>query len=233
MKDKKAMRKKDIRRQIKHTERALIGCFISIGMSFIFLIGMTYAWYTASVTTASNVIRTGQFAVNVYYSTTLPDNDTGWTALSSNNTIFNEGNATISPNGVPVTRFIKVVNAGDYDVSVKIAIPNGSTGSLTNYLHLYYKGSVTQADVTAGIAIAENQITTTEKGADTVLGDLVEAGGYYEIPSTLTIPAHSSAVVALAFKLDENTTWQQAGQSAEFRLQFVATQIPTTTPGTP
>ena len=52
---------------IKSTKRALLSSTISLFLCFAMLLGTTFAWFTDSVTSANNVIRSGNLDVAVTY----------------------------------------------------------------------------------------------------------------------------------------------------------------------
>ncbi|MBQ8850745.1 MAG: hypothetical protein IJ011_10470, partial [Clostridia bacterium] len=51
----------------KSTKRALIASVISLLLCFTMLMGTTYAWFTDSVTSANNIITTGNLDVELYH----------------------------------------------------------------------------------------------------------------------------------------------------------------------
>ncbi len=51
----------------KSTKRALLTSSISLILCFAMLLGTTFAWFTDSVTSANNVIKSGNLDVNLYY----------------------------------------------------------------------------------------------------------------------------------------------------------------------
>ena len=52
---------------MKNTKRALFASLISLLLCFTMLIGTTYAWFTDSVSSANNIIKSGNLDVNLYY----------------------------------------------------------------------------------------------------------------------------------------------------------------------
>ena len=53
--------------KIKTTKRALIASILSLVLCASMLIGTTFAWFTDSVTSGNNVIKSGNLDVNLYY----------------------------------------------------------------------------------------------------------------------------------------------------------------------
>ena len=69
---------------IKHTKRALLSSVMALFLCFAMLLGTTYAWFTDSVASGSNVITAGNLDINVEY--TL-DGET-WKALDGADDLF-------------------------------------------------------------------------------------------------------------------------------------------------
>lgn len=71
----------------KSTKRALLASVLALLLSFAMLLGTTYAWFTDSVTSGSNVIQTGNLDIEVEY--TL-DGKT-WNDLAGADDLFQKG----------------------------------------------------------------------------------------------------------------------------------------------
>ncbi len=71
----------------KSTKRALLGSVISLLLCFAMLLGTTFAWFTDSAATGSNVITSGNLDVEVQY--TL--NGTDWNDLDGATDLFQKG----------------------------------------------------------------------------------------------------------------------------------------------
>ena len=51
----------------KTTKRALFSSVVALLLCFTMLLGTTFAWFTDSVTSANNIIKSGNLDVNLYY----------------------------------------------------------------------------------------------------------------------------------------------------------------------
>ena len=71
----------------KSTKRALFSSVLALILCFAMLIGTTYAWFTDSVITGSNVIQTGNLDIEIDY--TL--DGTEWNTLDGANDLFQKG----------------------------------------------------------------------------------------------------------------------------------------------
>ena len=77
----------------KNTKRALLSSVLALFLCFAMLLGTTYAWFTDSVTSASNIIQTGTLDVSLEHADeALTDvNDSKWVDASTG-AIFNYSN---------------------------------------------------------------------------------------------------------------------------------------------
>ena len=109
----------------KTTRRALFMSFMSLLLCFSMLIGTTYAWFTDSVTSANNIIKSGNLDVELYYQV---EGQSDWTKVTADTNVFME-NALWEPGHTEVVK-LKVVNEGSlalkYTLGVNIASETGS-----------------------------------------------------------------------------------------------------------
>ena len=123
----------------KSTKRALICSLLALAMCFSMLVGTTFAWFTDSVSSANNVIASGNLDVELYYKTeSMSDYD----KVGSSTNIFMEG-ARWEPGHVEVVK-LKVVNEGSlalkYQLGVNVANEvafenvNGATVKLSQFI---------------------------------------------------------------------------------------------------
>ena len=107
----------------KTTKKALIASVISLLLCFTMLLGTTYAWFTDSVTSTNNIIKSGNLDVELYWS---KDAST-WNKVDANTNVFS--NELWEPGHTEVV-YLKVVNEGSlalkYQLGVNIAEELGS-----------------------------------------------------------------------------------------------------------
>ncbi len=108
------------------TKRALLSSALALVVCISMLIGTTYAWFTDSVTSANNIITSGNLDVELYY---MNDETSDWTKVDANTNIF-KVNTLWEPGHTEVIK-LKVVNEGTlalkYNLGVNIASEVGST----------------------------------------------------------------------------------------------------------
>ena len=103
----------------KSTKKALMLSILSLVLCFSMLIGTTFAWFTDSVTSANNIITSGNLDITLEYL-----NDAGkWTDVEGSSEIFDK-DALWEP-GYTKTVYLRVKNAGSlalkYQLGVNIA----------------------------------------------------------------------------------------------------------------
>lgn len=69
----------------KTTKRALLSSIVALLICFTMLLGTTFAWFTDSVSSTNNIIKSGNLDVDVFY-----DADGTSTSINEVNTLFND-----------------------------------------------------------------------------------------------------------------------------------------------
>ena len=132
----------------KSTKRALLASVMAMLLCFTMLLGTTFAWFTDSVTSGNNIIKSGTLDVEMYwaYGTEAPDSAT-WTDASTG-AIFNYDKW--EPGYVEV-RHIKIANVGTLALKYQIKIvANGEVSDLADVIDVYFVDPAVQvADRTA------------------------------------------------------------------------------------
>ena len=105
-------------------KRALIFGATSMALSVSMFVGTTFAWFTDSVASNNNIIKSGNLDVELYYQ---KQDETGWTKVTSSTNVFK--NALWEPGHTEVVK-LKVANEGSlalkYQLGVNIASEVGS-----------------------------------------------------------------------------------------------------------
>ena len=152
------------------TKRALLSSALALVVCISMLIGTTYAWFTDSVTSTNNIIKSGNLDVELYY---MNDETSDWTEVNANTNIFKE-NTLWEPGHTEVVK-LKVVNEGTlalkYQLGVNIASEVKSVSVLGNELALsdYIKYAVIDGEQDynrdTAVAAAEAKNATALKTA--------------------------------------------------------------------
>ena len=126
----------------KSTKRALVSSVVALFLCFTMLLGTTYAWFTDSVTSSSNIIKSGTLDVEMYWAegTEEPTN-ANWQDASQGS-IFDYENW--EP-GYTSVRHIKIENKGTLALQYKIVIiADGEISDLTDVIDVYYEDPAMQ-----------------------------------------------------------------------------------------
>ena len=109
----------------RSTKHALLTSALSLFLCFAMLLGTTFAWFTDSVSSTNNIIKSGNLDVELYYQT---EGQTDWTKVTDQTNVFKE-NTLWEPGHTEVVK-LKVVNEGSlalkYQLGVNVASEVGS-----------------------------------------------------------------------------------------------------------
>ena len=128
----------------KSTRRALVTSIISMLLCFVMLLGTTFAWFTDSVTSSGNVIKSGTLDVEMYWAAGTEDPDAASWTDASKGAIFDYDRW--EP-GYTVARHLKIENKGTLALNYKLAIiPHGEVSKLADVIDVYYIPGSLQVD---------------------------------------------------------------------------------------
>ena len=198
----------------KNTKKALLFSAISLLVCFSMLMGTTFAWFTDSVTSSGNIIKTGTLDVEMYWAMGTEDpTGVSW-ADASEGAIFDYDNW--EPGYVAV-RHIKIANVGSLDLKYQLNIvANGDVSELADVLDVYFIDPAT--------AITDRAALTDENKLGTLSEVLVglEAGAI----GGNVLKAYKSVEVTIALKMQESAgnEYQDKSIGASFAIQLLATQ---------
>ena len=195
------------------TKKALVASMLSLVLCFSMLIGTTFAWFTDSVTSANNIIKSGNLDVEMYWAEGTEDpTNASWTDASTG-AIFNYDKW--EPGYVEV-RHIKIANEGSLALKYKVLIQaNGEVSDLADVIDVYYVDPAIQVADRAALANAPKLGTLTE-----VLAGLGESGNG-------TLEADTADTITIALKMQESAgnEYQNKSIGTSFSIQLLATQL--------
>ena len=197
----------------KSTKRALLLSALSLLMCVSMLIGSTFAWFTDSVTSSGNIIKSGTLDVEMYWAdgTEAPDSAT-WTDASTG-AIFNYDKW--EPGYVEV-RHIKIANEGTLALKYQIKIvANGEVSDLADVIDVYYVDPAQQ--------IADRTALTD----DNKLGTLTDVLANLANTANGELPAGENDTITLALKMQESAgnEYQNKSIGSDFSVILMATQL--------
>lgn len=197
----------------KSTKRALLASVMAMLLCFTMLLGTTFAWFTDSVTSGNNIIKSGTLDVEMYwaYGTEAPDSAT-WTDASTG-AIFNYDKW--EPGYVEV-RHIKIANVGTLALKYQIKIvANGEVSDLADVIDVYYVDPAVQVSDRAQLTDANKLGTLTE-----VLANLANTANG-------ELAANTADTITLALKMQESADneYQNLAIGSDFSVVLMATQL--------
>ena len=153
----------------KTTKRALGSSVLALVLCFAMLLGTTYAWFTDSVTSANNVISSGNLDIELEYW-----NGTEWVDVAGKSDILTN---TLWEPGVTEVAYLRVANAGSLALKYQLGIniveeleginAAGDEFLLSDYI---------QFGVIEGIAVnADTKVPTTYANRDAAVAAVTDA----------------------------------------------------------
>lgn len=221
----------------KNTKRALLSSVMALFLCFAMLLGTTYAWFTDSVTSANNVIQSGNLDVVLEYKSNWSD---GWATVDENTKIFKDG-ALYEPGYTEVV-YLRVSNAGSlalkYLLSFNLANEEGSINvygdefKLSDYLQIGY---YVQDEYSSGFNYADilmpNMFGTREAALNSVeLQKLSEANAVISENAPILPGDDTAQVVAIVLTMPDtvgneaNTRLGEDAPYIELGVRLFATQ---------
>ena len=102
-------------KNIKLTKKAFLASLVALVLCFAMLLGTTYAWFTDSVSSANNIIQSGNLDVELYWS----KDATNWEKVDENTNMFS--GELWEPGYVEVV-YLKVANEGSLALKYKLGV---------------------------------------------------------------------------------------------------------------
>ncbi len=170
------------------TKRALISSALALLVCVSMLIGTTFAWFTDSVTSTNNIIKSGNLDVELWWSTDAKT----WTEVDANTNVFTD--QLWEPGHTEVV-YLKVKNAGTlalkYNLGINVA--SETTGinvdnepfKLSDYI-MY--GTADVANYTRETAIAAVEANAIKLNVPTNKNGSLEAGQEYTTTMVVYMP---------------------------------------------
>ncbi len=203
---------------MKNTKRSLWASAISLLLCFSMLLGTTYAWFTDSAVSGSNIITAGNLDANMYFSDTLLDAESSDWENAEGESIFTYDKW--EP-GYTEVKYLKIENAGNLSFKWRLYIKaDGEVTKLADVIDVYYVNPI-EAELTSldGLTCSGNLNNVIANGAETN-GVLLPDG---ESAQGLT---SGDVIIALALHMQENAGNEYKGLSIGdgFSVTLVATQ---------
>jgi len=198
----------------KNTARnALVTSVISMLLCVSMLVGTTFAWFTDSVVSANNIIKSGNLDVAMMWADGKEDPATVTWTDASTGPIFDYD---LWEPGYTVVRHVKISNEGSLALKYQLNMAaNGEVSKLAEVIDVYYADPAQQILNRAALAGAQPMATLDQalKGmAQTAYGELKPG------------EAHT---VTIALKMQETASneYQNLSIGSDFSVILMATQL--------
>ena len=198
---------------MKKTLKSMWLSGMAIMLCFAMLAGSTFAWFTDSVESGSNIIVAGNLDVEMYWAEGKDDPSTAAWKDASEGAIFNYD---LWEPGYTEVRHIKIENKGTLALQYKIIIvANGEVSELADVIDVYYLDPAAQIT-------NRDQLTDSNK-----LGTLTEVLANLDETGTGYLAKGNSDTITLALKMQEEAGNEYKNASlcdGGFKVQLIATQ---------
>ena len=197
---------------MKNTKKALLSSALALFMCFAMLLGTTFAWFTDSVTSANNIIKSGNLNVEMYYadgSKAAPAKGSAdWT--NANGATIYSADQLWEP-GYTDAKHIMVANEGTLALKWQLAIiPTGDVSELAEVIDVYY---------TVGATAATRDNLGTRVGT---LADIINRG---IAAGELSADEAYTATIVLKMQESAGNEYQNKTIGNGFTIQLLATQL--------
>jgi len=224
----------------KTTKKALFASALSLILCFAMLLGTTYAWFTDSVTSANNIIKSGTLDIALEYQSL--DNGTWGTKTE----ITNEAQSTAIFNydkwepGYSEVKLVTISNRGTlalkYKLNVVAHLKDGETAvsKLADVIDVYYlELPAGTTSVTAPTSFADAKAEGLVKVgtlADVINNNITTANGALLPAGSTATPTEKEAIGSVSFVMmlhmqeEAGNEYQALSIGNGFDLQLLATQ---------
>ena len=203
---------------MKNTKRSLWASVISLLLCFSMLLGTTYAWFTDSAVSGSNIITAGNLDANMYFSDTLLDAESGDWKNAEGESIFTYDKW--EP-GYTEVKYLKIENAGNLSFKWRLYIKaDGAVSELADVIDVYYVNPIeTELTSLNGLTCSGTLTDVIANGAETN-GVLLPDGASEQGLTS------GEVIIALAMHMQEDAgnTYKGLSIGDGFSVTLVATQ---------
>ena len=200
----------------KNTKKTLLASVLSMVLCVVMLVGVTFAWFTDSVTSSGNIIQSGTLDVALEWANATDALESATWNDASDDAIFNYDKW--EP-GYTDARHVRISNNGSLALKYEVRIAaTGEVSELADVIDVYYIAGGQQIKSRESLNDA-NKIGTLSQ----VLNNPYVATGNLVGKDGETV---DSDVATIALKMQESAGNEYQGLSigSEFAVQLVATQ---------
>ncbi len=196
------------------TRKALLSSVLALVLCFSMLLGTTFAWFTDSVTSANNIIKSGDLEISMDWAKGTDALDSASWNDASTSAIFN--NSLWEP-GFVDAKHIKITNKGTLALKYQLFIePNGTVEELADVIDVYVikdgKQLADRAEL-AGLTPVGTLSEVIDSFETLVYGQITENEEY------------DIFTIALKMRESAGNEYENKQIGASFALKLLATQL--------
>ena len=206
---------------MQKTKKKLLLSVLSLVLCFALLAGTTFAWFTDSVTSANNIITSGNLDIEMYWTDDLASDVWYNVEDAQYNTIFSYDNW--EP-GYTDVKYIKLVNAGSLAINYQLLLtPQTAVGKLAEVINVFYANDgvevATRADLDNlnALGLLSNVLTNKVTANGTLLA---------KNQISLLHPTQEVVVTVAMEMLTTAGNEYQLQEAGDFTITALATQCP-------
>ncbi len=204
---------------MKKAKLAYLHSLLALLVCISLFVGTTFAWFTDSVSSVNNIIKSGNLDLEMYWTDNLTTGTWYNVEDPAHNTIFSYDNW--EP-GYTDVKYIKIVNKGSLAFKYQLAItPMGEVGKLAEVINVYYgtDGAVASRDDLSSLT-SLGLLKSIMGGTATAQGTLLPEG------QSNSGAATGEVIVTLAMSMLTTAGNEYQLQSAgDFTVTAMATQV--------
>lgn len=197
---------------MKKSKMAFIQSAAALLVCISMLAGTTFAWFTDSVTSAGNIIRSGVLDVEMFWADGTKDPQNAQWQDASTGAIFDY---SLWEPGYTEVRHLKIENRGNLALEYQLRIvPNGEVSQLADVIDVYH------------IAPAEQILRRTQLTEAMRLGSLTMVLSSISSTVTGSLEPGGETTLTLALKMQEDAGNQYQGMTigSDFSVVLLASQ---------
>ncbi len=199
--------------KIKSTKKALLASALSLLLCVSMLVGTTFAWFTDSVVSKGNIIKSGKLDIEMMWADGKEDPTAANWKDASEGAIFDYDKW--EP-GYAEVRHLKISNEGTLALNYKLSIGAiGEVSKLADVIDVYYCDPAQQ--------IADRTVLTNVNP----MSNLTDALEGLATTGYGTLKADEEIIVTIALKMRESAgnEYQDLSIGASFAIRLLATQL--------
>ena len=198
---------------MKRSKFKLFQSFVALLLCVSMFVGTTFAWFTDSVTSGGNIIKSGKLDVEMYWADGTQDPASAEWKDASTGAIFDY---SLWEPGYTEVRHIKIANEGNLALQYQLQIvANGEVSKLSDVIDVYY------------IDPAEQIADRSELSEEYKLNNLTAALSDMATTANGSLSAGENVTLTIALKMceDAGNEYQNLSIGSDFSIVLLATQF--------